>query len=142
MTLFRRTAATLFIAALGSCSNPTTVATNGFLTGTWETNSPGGVISMTLSAGGGVADGTVLEICCGTEGVTSTGTVTGTYGGGGFTLNVQWPDYEHSGLRRVTWVGHLTRLGTADELLGSWSETAPLDTVWGTVALMRVTRSP
>jgi len=93
---------------------------------------------MTLEADGGIAHGTVLEVCCGTEGITSRGTVTGTYGGGGFTLNIDWPDYERSGPERVTWAGHLTTFGAAEALVGSWTETAPLDTLWGNVALLRV----
>lgn len=101
---------------------------NGFLTGTWGRYGPAGYIQITLQSAGGIVKGTYLDVCCGTEGIETDGTVNGTYGGGGFTLALTFPAKASYWMgTSASWVGHLTEVNGSDWLEGSLTENAPAD---------------
>src|SRR5690349_19795550 len=94
MNLLRQTPVARFLAlallsTLPACNGPTPSGPNGFLTGKWITFNPAGSFELDLQAEGGLVKGTALDVCC--IGLETHGTVTGTYGGGGFTLQLSFP---------------------------------------------------
>jgi hypothetical protein len=107
------------VLPLFACTQSDTSLTGprGFLTGIWD--SPpipsGGAIVLTLRSTGGSVSGTDQEY--GLMGVpASSGTISGLYSGGAFTLKVE---YQGGGL--ATYVGHLV----GDTLDGTWTPPAP-----------------
>lgn len=135
------------LAALGllySCSSPAPTAPNGFLTGTWGSASPPGYFELILQSSGGTVTGTAVSACCNTEMIVTKGTVTGTYGGGGFSLQLRFPTAPRGWTgERSIWTGHLgtSPYGT-DELRGPLQETTPGDSLLGTMLLTRTTDAP
>ena len=111
------------VVGITSCATGVT-GPSGFLSGDWIQDTPGWATVMHLQAANGTADGTIRAI--GPQGPggqqTLTGTVTGTYSGGGFVLHAVYS----GGVGAGTYVG---QLGSDGRLSGTWtSAVAPNDT--------------
>jgi hypothetical protein len=133
MTLFRRTAALLATTVVGSCSSTAPTAPNGFLTGAWFRGNTAEYMTITLTSSGGTVEGTVLDVWIASP-IQAKGTVTGTYGGGGFTLTLTFPPGTQRWFGdKATLTGHVvtSSLGDDDELQGEWRQTAPADSLIG-----------
>jgi|SRR5690242_17644366 len=113
-------------ASLVSCHDTTPSGPNGFLTGSWGRSNPAGFETLRLHSAGGIVTGTFVEMCCGTSGIETDGTVTGTYVGGGFTLTFTFPAKANYWMgTSTTWTGHLTDVNDWDWLEGPLTENAP-----------------
>jgi len=143
MNLLRQLTAPRFLAvsllaALPACTDTPPNGPNGFLTGSWSRSNPDGYFRLTLQAAGGIVTGTAVEVCCPSGTVIAQGTVSGTYGGGGFTLTFTYPaktDYWMG--TSATWTGHLGSCDGNDQLQGPLTVTAPVDSSLGTFGLIR-----
>lgn len=112
--------------SLVSCHDTTPSGPNGFLTGSWGRSSPAGFSQVNLQSAGGIVTGTFVDVCCGTGGIETDGTVSGTYGGGGFTLTFAIPAKDSFWMgTNATWTGHLTDINNWDWLEGPLTENAP-----------------
>ena len=103
-----------------ACTQSATSLTGptGFLTGTWNTAPvpSGGAVVLSLRSMGASVSGTDQEY--GLMGQpASSGTISGRYSGGVFTLTVQ---YQGGGI--ATYVGHLVGTDTLD---GTWTQQGP-----------------
>lgn len=129
MLIFRSPARFIPIAlavSLVSCHDTTSSGPNGFLTGTWGSSYSNGFTQLTVQAAGGIVTGTYVEVCCTSNTVLAQATVTGTYGGGGFTLNFTFPAKAAYWMgTNATWTGRLTEINGSDWLEGQLTEDAP-----------------
>ena len=109
----------LVLLPLLACTQSTALTgPTGLLTGTWNTAPvpSGGKVVLTLRSMGASVSGTDQEY--GLMGQpASSGTISGQYSGGVFTLTVQ---YQGSGI--ATFVGHLVGTDTLD---GTWTQQGP-----------------
>ncbi len=108
------------VVPLMACTQSGTSLTGptGFLTGTWNTAPvpSGGAVVLTLRSMGASVSGTDQEY--GLMGMPAgSGTISGRYSGGVFTLTVQ---YTGGGI--ATYVGHLVGPDTLD---GTWTQQGP-----------------
>ena len=108
------------VLPLLACAQSATSLTGprGFLTGTWNTAPvpSGGAVVLTLRSMGASVSGTDQEY--GLMGQpASSGTISGQFSGGVFTLTVQ---YQGDGI--ATYVGHLVGTDTLD---GTWTQQGP-----------------
>lgn len=124
----RRFVSLVAVAALTACTSSSFSPLGGFLTGVWGDTPPSGAqTTMTLRAADGFVSGTASAYRIEHVNPVS-GTVSGTYSGGGFTLN-----FEFANGIKATWSGALHANGW---LVGPWTQTAPTK-VTGTEAMAR-----
>ncbi|HEX4634036.1 MAG TPA: hypothetical protein VH163_09395 [Gemmatimonadales bacterium] len=137
---FARVAPLVLAAALIDCHTAPPTGPEGFLTGSWSTFNTAGYFEIALKAAGGVVTGTALDRCCGTGDIETHGDITGTYGGGGFTLQFSFPHGAANWFwmgTSATWTGQLTEIENTDALQGPFMVTAPVDSLLGTHILIR-----
>jgi hypothetical protein len=138
MKLLGRAAAPLVITVLSSCSSVNPTAPNGFLTGSWSfVGASVEQMTLALTSSGGTVAGTVVDVWQPSP-TPVRGTVTGSYGGGQFTLTLTFPQ----GLHR--WFGEQDRLtgqlltdSLGDRLQTRWQETSPADSSLGSMVFFR-----
>lgn len=127
-SMLRRFPTLVAVATLSACSNTPFSPLDGFLTGAWGDTPPSGAqTTMTLKAADGFVSGTASAYQIEHVNPVS-GTVSGIYSGGGFTLNFEFADGT-----KATWRGSLQ---TSGWLVGAWTQTAPTHAT-GTEAMVR-----
>ena len=138
MHLLRQFAALFAVATVGSCTGIAPTGPNGFLTGTWFRGNTVEYMTITLNSSGGTVSGTVVDDWLASP-IQAKGSVSGTYGGGGFTLTFTFPPGTGRWFGdQATWTGHVVTSDLGDnELEGAWQETAPVDSLQGNLTFTR-----
>lgn len=136
MRLPRWIAALALVLCVGSCSSPPPLGPNGFLTGNWFNGNTVEWMTLKLNSAGGIVTGTAEDDWI-ANATSVRGTVTGMYGGGGFTLYFTFPKGNGRWFGdQVTFTGHLVNWNETDALQGPWTKTAP-DSGQGTMIFVR-----